>query len=137
MEPYLNIPVWWNFINREIDETTGTMLIQSTFPNPERLIRPGQFARVRALVSNNEAGMLIPQRCVSEFQGRYNVMLVGDSSKIIQRTIEIIAPYKDYFLIKDGLSEGDLIVYEGLQKVRDGLRIEPETIQFESQYVED
>lgn len=126
-----------DFVNREIDETTGTMLVQSTFPNPDRLIRPGQFARVRAIVSNNEAGLLIPQRCVSEFQGQYNVMLVGDSSKVEQRTIEIIGPYKDYFLVKSGLVEGDQIVFEGLQKVRDGIQIEPETIQFESQYTED
>jgi membrane fusion protein (multidrug efflux system) len=126
-----------DFVNREIDETTGTMLVQATFPNPDQLIRPGQFARVRVIIDSSEDGLLIPQRCVSEFQGRYNVMLLADSSKVEQREIEIIGPYRDYFLIKKGLSKGDLIVFEGLQKVKEGMRVEPFTIDFESQYVED
>lgn len=126
-----------DFVNREIDETTGTLLVQATFPNPDRLIRPGQFARVRVVVNKSEDGLLIPQRCVSEIQGKYNVMLLGDSSKVEQREIAIIGPYKDYFLVKNGLSKGDLIVFEGLQKVKDGMRVEPFTIDFESQYVED
>lgn len=123
-----------DFVNREIDETTGTLLIQSTFPNPDRIIRPGQFARVRAVVNTNPKGLLVPQRCVSEFQGKHNVMVVADSNKVEQRSVQIQGPYKDYFLIGDGLKEGEKVVFEGLQKIKNGSVVNPETIEFESQF---
>ncbi len=126
-----------DFINREVDQTTGSILIQATFPNPEQLIRPGQFGRVRATVQNMEGGLVIPQRCVTEFQGIHNVMLLSDSNKVVQKQIQIGSIYKDYFLVLDGLKEGDVIVFEGLQKISDGTVVTPELIQFESNYKAD
>ncbi|MDG1276206.1 MAG: efflux RND transporter periplasmic adaptor subunit [Algoriphagus sp.] len=123
-----------DFINRQIDASSGTILIQSTFPNPDRLIRPGQFARVRVPIQNVENGVLVPQRSVSEFQGKFFVFKVGEGNKIIQQGIEIAGNYRDYFLVKSGLESNDLVVLEAIQKVAAGQVISPKEVVFQSQY---
>lgn len=123
-----------DFINRQIDAFSGTILIQSTFPNPDRLIRPGQFARIRVPMSTVENGVLVPQRAVSEFQGTFFVFKVGDGNAIVQQNIEISGAYRDYFLVGEGLNSGDQVVLEAIQKVIAGQVIAPEVVVFESQY---
>lgn len=125
-----------NFVNRQVDASTGALLVQATFPNDKGLIRPGQFARVRAVVEKVDNGVIIPQRCVSEFQGRFSVMMVTDSNTISQKPVTIISPFKDYYLIGSGIEKGDRLVYEGIQKVKEGMKVEPNLIQFESQFEE-
>lgn len=123
-----------DFINREIDATSGTILVQSTFPNPEGLIRPGQFARVRVPIQNVENGVLVPQRAVSEFQGRFFVFKIGDDNKVVQQAIEIAGNYRDFFLVQSGLNSDDLVVLEAIQKVAAGQVIIPKEVTFQSQY---
>jgi membrane fusion protein (multidrug efflux system) len=123
-----------DFINRQIDASSGTILIQSTFPNPDRLIRPGQFARVRVPIQNVENGVLVPQRAVSEFQGNFFVYKVGEGNKIIQQGVEVAGNYRDYFLVKYGLESNDLVVLEAIQKVAAGQEILPKVVVFQSQY---
>ncbi|TDQ17266.1 membrane fusion protein (multidrug efflux system) [Algoriphagus boseongensis] len=123
-----------DFINRQIDANTGTILVQATFPNPENLIRPGQFARVRASIRSVENGVIIPQRAVNEFQGRFFVFIVGEGNQVKQQEIKILGPYRDFYLIDSGLKVGDQVVLEALQKVSEGQVIEPVPFQFESQY---
>lgn len=125
-----------DFINREVDSSTGAILIQASFPNPNGLIRPGQFARVRAVINELDNGMLVPQRAVSEFQGRFSVMVVTDSSTVTQKPIDILGKYKDYYIISKGLTKGESIVFEGIQKTKDGQKVNVEVIEFESQYTE-
>ncbi|MCZ4410626.1 efflux RND transporter periplasmic adaptor subunit [Cryomorphaceae bacterium 1068] len=125
-----------DFINREVDSNTGALLIQASFPNPDGLIRPGQFARVRAVINELDNGMLVPQRAVSEFQGRFSVMVVTDSSTVTQKPIDILGKYKDYYIISKGLTKGESIVFEGIQKTKDGQKVNVEVIEFESQYTE-
>jgi len=125
-----------NFVNRQVDASTGALLVQATFPNDEGLIRPGQFARVRAVIEKVNDGVIIPQRCVSEFQGQFSVMTVTDSNTVAQRAVTIVGPYKDYYLISSGVEKGDKLIYEGLQKVQEGIKVEPAVIEFESQYAE-
>ncbi|MBC2715201.1 MAG: efflux RND transporter periplasmic adaptor subunit [Desulfobacteraceae bacterium] len=115
----------FDFIDRGIDPTTGAILIQASFPNPQALLRPGQFARIRAEVSN-KAGIIIPQRCVMELQGQYTVYVVNDGNQIENRQVKLGPAYHNFFIVKDGLSEGDRIVYEGLQKVRPGADVKTE-----------
>lgn len=126
-----------NFINREVNAITGAILIQSIFPNPDRLIRPGQFARVRAAVSSIPDALLIPQRCVTEVQGNYFAMRVNDEGKVEQATLKLGEAYRDYFIVKDGLSPNDKVVFEGLQRAKSGSVVEAETIAFKSQYKEE
>ena len=123
-----------DFINRQIDAGSGTILIQSTFPNPDRLIRPGQFARVRIPIQNVENGVIVPQRAVSEFQGKFFVFKVDEGNKVVQQSIEVAGNYRDYFLVKSGLESNDLVVLEAIQKVASGQVISPKEEVFQSQY---
>lgn len=122
-----------DFLNRQVDPTTGSILVQATFPNPDRLVRPGQFARVRATLKNVEGASLVPQRCVKEFQGRFNLMVVDDDNTIQQKTVDIAGDYRDYYLISSGVDPGDKVVFEGLQQVATGMKINPELVEFQSQ----
>lgn len=123
-----------DFIDRNVDETTGAILVQATFPNPDRLIRPGQFAKVRSVIDVVEDGVLVPQRAVSEFQGRNFVFVVDKNNKVSQRKVELGRTYKDYWLVRSGLQKGEKVVLEGLQKVREGTTIKTKLVKFESQY---
>ena len=115
-----------DFVNREVDPTTGAMLIQASFPNPEELLRPGQFARVRAEAEVVKDGILIPQRCVMELQGSFSVYVLGPENKVQAREIEVGPKIEEFWLATKGLKAGESVVYEGLQKVRDGVVVAPE-----------
>ena len=121
-----------DFVDREVDTTTGAMLAQASFPNPEKLLRPGQFAKVRikGQVINN--GILIPQRCVMEIQGLYNVFVVNADNKIETREIKAGSKVGSFWLITEGLEPGEKVVYEGLQKVKEGATVNPTVVDIES-----
>ncbi len=121
-----------NFINRQVDPTTGTILIQASFFNPRKVLRPGQFAKVRGAVENVPGALLVPQKSVVEVQGNYNVYLVNDSSKAVYRSIEIGRAVDDMWLVKKGLQKSDKVIYEGLMKIRDGVVVNPEERPFVS-----
>ena len=114
-----------DFIDREVDPTTGAMLVQASFSNPEELLRPGQFARIKAKVMVVKDGILIPQRCVSELQGLYHVYIVDDQNKVIQREVKAGPKVKQFWLILEGLKPGEKVVYEGLQKIKEGVIVNP------------
>ncbi len=120
------------FIDRNVDPTTGAMLVQASFPNPQELLRPGQFAKVKAQVAVVKAGILIPQRCVVELQGLFSVYVVGDGDKVQARTVKVGPKIKQFWLITEGLKPGEHIVYEGLQKVKDGIIVKPTLKEIES-----
>lgn len=113
------------FIDREVDPTTGAILIQASFPNPNELLRPGQFARVKAEIYMVKNGIAVPQRCIIELQGRYRVYVVTDANEIALREVTVGPTVKDFWLIKDGLGPGEKVVYEGLQKVKAGTAVTP------------
>ena len=125
-----------DFFDREIDPNTGAMLIQATFANPENLIRPGQFARVRAIIQNLENGILVPQRCVRQLQGLTSVFVVNSENIVEERPVKLGPTYKDFWIVLEGLNPGEKIVFEGLQKVRNGVTIVPQVPTFESKFVE-
>lgn len=115
------------FVNRQVNASTGTLLLQASFANPNRILRPGQFAKVVAVIEMIEGGLLIPQRCVQEMQGNYNVYVVNDQDEIEFRKIEVGFSYKtSYLTVTSGLVAGEKVVYEGLQKVKDGAKVNPE-----------
>jgi len=115
----------FDFIDRQVDPTTGAILIQATFPNPERLLRPGQFAKVRALAETVKDGILVPQRSVVELQGRYRVYVVNDQNKVQERQVRVGPTFDSRWLVLDGLNPGEKVVYEGLQKVSAGAAVKP------------
>jgi membrane fusion protein (multidrug efflux system) len=114
-----------DFIDRGIDPSTGAILIQASFPNPEELLRTGQFARVKAQVFELENGIKIPQRCVSEMQGRFSVFIVNEENVVEIREIDAGPKIDDFQVIRSGLEAGEKIVYEGLQWIRSGITVIP------------
>jgi len=125
-----------DFINREVDAETGAILVQATFPNPELILRPGQFARVKIMMKEDKGALLVPQRCVNELQGKYSVFVVNSENKIESRQITIDEKYGDYYVTTDGLAANDKIVLEGLQKVGSGMEVVPVVTKFTSQTIE-
>lgn len=123
-----------NFIDSQVDPTTGSLLVQSSFPNPDQLLRPGQYAKVKAKMDDIIGGLLVPQRCVMELQGLYSVYIVNDSSKVETRQVVTGEKIGDLWLIKSGLKAGDKIVIDALQKVTPGLEIKPVITEFKSQF---
>jgi len=115
----------FDFADRGVDPTTGAMMVQASFPNPDELLRPGQFAKVKAKVFLVEDGILIPQRCVTELQGTYSVYVVDDSDQARRREVRAGPKINEFWLILEGLTPGERVVYEGLQKVRDGALVNP------------
>ena len=114
------------FVNRQVNATTGTILLQASFPNTDMILRPGQFAKVQGVIENIQGGLLIPQRCVQELQGNYNVFVVNENDEIEFRQIEVSSTYETRFMIvSSGLAPGERVVYEGLQKVKSGTKVNP------------
>jgi len=122
-----------DFIDRSIDSSTGSILVQATFPNPDRLIRPGQFARVRVRIRQDENAILIPQKCAKELQGQFSVMLVNNENVLESRTVDVSDKIGEFYVIREGLQGGDKIILEGIQKVRSGMEIVPQLTDFVSQ----
>jgi membrane fusion protein (multidrug efflux system) len=116
----------YDFIDRNVDPSTGSILIQVSFPNPDRLIRPGQFARIRTILERVEDGILVPQRCVSELQGLQRVFVVGGDNKVEERVVALGPVVGSDWLVREGLEPGEKVIYEGLQKVSDGAVVTPE-----------
>jgi membrane fusion protein (multidrug efflux system) len=119
---------WVDFIDREVDPSTGSLLIQASFPNPERILRPGQFAKVRALLKEIPNAILIPQRCVMELQGQYSVFTVSKDNVIGNKLITVGPTIGDKWLVYSGLEANEQIVYEGLQAVKIGMTINPKLV---------
>ena len=115
----------FDFIDREVDPTTGAILLQASFPNPKGLLRPGQFAKVKVLAETVKDGILVPQRCVTELQGRFSVYVVGGDNTVEERKVVLGPAVGSAYLVKEGLAAGEQVVYEGLQLVRDGMTVEP------------
>ena len=112
-----------DFIDRSVDPSTGAILIQASFPNPDEILRPGQFARVRAEVRTVKDGILVPQRCIMELQGQHSVFVVSNDNIIVRKQVKTGPKIAEFWLITDGLNPGELIVYEGLQKVKTGMPV--------------
>jgi membrane fusion protein (multidrug efflux system) len=120
-----NHPGKFNFANRQIDPTTGTILFQAAFPNPEGLLRPGQFARIKIVLDEIEGGLLIPQRCVKELQGIHQVYALNANNEIELKNVKMGIKVGGMWMVESGLNPGETIVFEGLNLVRPGTKVEP------------
>ena len=115
--------------NRQIDVKTGTLLVVSLFPNPRNLLRPGQYAKVRASLETKRDAVAVPQRAVQEVQGTYQVAVVGADDKVSIRSVKTGARVDNDWVIDEGLAPGERIVVDGLQRVRDGLTVNPKPVE--------
>lgn len=121
-----------DFIDRNIDPTTGTILLQASFANPDYTVRPGLFAKVKLLIDEESERIIIPQRCLQELQGKFSVLIVDAENKLQFREVEVGATYGDLQIIEDGLAVGDKIILEGFTQVKSGMTIVPKLQKFKS-----
>lgn len=119
--------------DRQVDMKTGTIKVAALFMNPGNILRPGQFARVRAL-SKIKHALLVPQRAVTELQGSYQVAVLGPDNKVDIRPVKVTERIDDLWVIDEGLKPGERVVAEGLQKVRQGAIVNPVPYKAESPY---
>jgi membrane fusion protein (multidrug efflux system) len=110
---------------RAIDEKTGTLTIVAEFANPEGVIRPGQFGRIRGAIDTVQNAVLIPQQAVMEEQSSRTVYVVGADNKVALRTVVLAERYGDLVIVKEGVKPGERVIVEGLQKVRPGMVVAP------------
>jgi membrane fusion protein (multidrug efflux system) len=110
---------------RAVDQATGTLTMVAEFPNPQHLVRPGQFGRVRASAESVDNALLIPQQAVMEQQSAKTVYIVDDSNKVALRTVSLGPRYENLFVVKEGVKAGERVITEGMQKVRPGMVVAP------------
>lgn len=110
-------------VDREIGATTGSLRVEALFPNPNYVLRPGQFAHIRLKFDTRHNAILVPQRAVSELQGSYQVAVVGAENKIHIQAVQVGERTGTQWIIEDGLHVGDRVVVEGVQKVREGTSV--------------
>jgi membrane fusion protein (multidrug efflux system) len=114
-----------NTVN-QVDQKTGTLELQATFPNPQQNILPGQFGRIRMEIEDLKGVTLVPQRAVMEMQGLQSVLTVGPDNKVLARSVVTGERVGDRWIIKQGLKPGDRVIVEGLQKARPGAPVTPQ-----------
>ncbi|MGB0403877.1 MAG: efflux RND transporter periplasmic adaptor subunit [Salibacteraceae bacterium] len=108
---YHKYPGKIDFINREVDATTGSMLVQASFPNPNRILRPGQYAKVEAAIRVIENAVLVPQRCVKELQGGYSLQVLNDSSRVITQGIVLGGRKGSMVVVKEGINKNSKVLF--------------------------
>jgi membrane fusion protein (multidrug efflux system) len=113
------------FADRQVDVKTGTIQVAILFPNPGNLLRPGQYAKVRAVVKNKPAALLVPQRAVTEMQGRRLVAVVKSDNTVEIRPVKAAETIDTFWVIDEGLKPGERVIVEGIQKARPGAKVEP------------
>jgi membrane fusion protein, multidrug efflux system len=112
---------------RQVQTTTGTLQVEAVFPNPKALLRPGQYARVRGQrPGSGKDTLLIPQKAVSELQGSFSVAVVTPENKVQIRSVEVGSRVGQNWIVTRGLSAGERVIVEGIQKVTDGSEVKPE-----------
>jgi RND family efflux transporter MFP subunit len=109
-----------SFADREVNAATGTIRIAGVFPNPNNLLRPGGYGRVRLSARTATAALLIPQRAVTELQGSYQVAVVNGDNKVSIRPVTVGDRVGNLWIVTDGLKAGERVIVEGLLKARDG-----------------
>ena len=116
------------FADREVDQSTGAILLTGQFPNPGNILRPGQYAKVRAMVGTQQDALLVPQRAVTELQGNYQVAVVGDDNKVAIENVKVGDRVGSLWVIDNGLKAGQRVIVDGAMKVGPGTASESEAV---------
>lgn len=119
-----------SFADRQIDPLTGAITFEAAFPNPDKLLRPGQYVKVMVVTDVRPGALVIPQRAVIEMQGIYQVYVLGDSSKVQLQIIQPGPTFEDAYVVEDGLKPGDKIAFGGTQQLRNGTVINPKMVDW-------
>jgi len=114
-----------DFIDNHVDRTTATVAVRAAFPNPDRLLLPGQFVTVRVERDEPRRVRLVPQAAIQQDQSGHFVLTVDDADQVHVRRVTVGDPYKTYRIVEDGVETGEHVVYEGVQKVRPDTQVRP------------
>ena len=120
------LPGKWFFTSRQIDVNTGTLQVAGLFPNPDFILRPGQYAKVRARTETRRGAILVPQRAVMELQGSYLVATVDAQDKAHIKTVKVGEQMGNDWLIEKGLEADERVIAEGTQRVKEGTVVDPQ-----------
>ena len=116
-----------------MDAATGTLTGQFSFPNPERLLRPGQYGKARFAPEVKEGALLVPQLAVQEIQGLYSVMVVKSDATVEQRMVKAGDRVGNSWVIESGLKPREKVIVEGIQRVRPGLKVSAKPAKVEEE----
>ncbi len=117
----------FSLADRQVDLRTGTITMQSQFPNPENILRPGQYAKIRVAAETRKGAMLVPQQAVQQLQGSNQVAVVGADNKVDIRAVKVGEQVGNLWIITQGLKPGERVVVEGVQKVKAGMAVNPKS----------
>ncbi len=117
------------FADRQVDVRTGAIRVAGLFANPGNTLRPGQYGRVRTALRTQPGALLVPQRAVNELQGSYQIAVVDADNKVNIRSVKVGDRIGSDWLISEGLKPGERVVAEGIQKVRQGMQVNPKPYQ--------
>lgn len=117
------------FIDNQVDQTTGTVTLRAEFPNPDRLLLPGQFVTVLVEREKSSTERLVPQASVQQDQSGYFVLVVDAENRVNTRRIVVGDQHGSDWIVKEGLETGELVVFEGLQKVRPGVEVQTTVVK--------
>jgi membrane fusion protein (multidrug efflux system) len=112
-------------LDRQVDVRTGAIMVQVAFPNPGSVLRPGGFGNISTVVRIQQNALLVPERAVSELQGGYLVAVVDEDNKVSIRPVKMGAKSGDMWIVEDGLTAGERVVAEGVQRVQEGTQVNP------------
>ena len=124
----------FSLADRQVDVKTGTLRLQGIFPNPGNVLRPGQFAHIRATIKTAKGALLVPQRAVTELQGNYQVAVVSSDNTVEIRPVKVGDQVGTQWIIENGLKPGERVVAEGIQKVRPGAIVNPKPVKATAQF---
>ena len=116
---------WFFLADRQVDPKTGTIRVAALFPNPDNILRPGLYAKVRTPLELHQGALLVPQRAVSEMQGRRQVAVVTSDNKVEIRTVTTGERVGSQWIVTQGLQPGEHVIAEGLQKLEAGASVNP------------
>jgi RND family efflux transporter MFP subunit len=120
------------FVDRQVNSQTGAIRIAAAFPNPQNLLRPGQFGRVKANTELRHHAILVPQAAVAEFQGQQQVYTVTSENKVHVNNVTLGPQYGNNWVIEEGLPSDATVIVDNLQKLREGAPVSPQVVKAQS-----
>lgn len=119
-----------DMIDPTVDDKTGTLGVRAVFPNPDQILRPGQYAKIRAKIATIKNAVVIPSRALLDTQGIKSVLLVQNNGTVTNPTVKVQRVMNNIAIIKEGVKAGDVIVSEGVRRVRPGAQVNATIAQF-------
>lgn len=114
-----------DFVDRAVDPRTGTLALRAAFPNPARMLQPGQYVRLRVLLAERPDALLVPQAAIQESQGSASLFVIAPDQTVQLRPVRMGPRVGPLWVVEEGVKPGEHVVVKGLQQIRAGIRVEP------------